>query len=107
MKIQRDSKDQPFIEWQQGASGFKRAWIQRKPGTDKDWANAKDGSYLNVVRVERRGEGPDGNATDFPIFSSLSDEQILLSFVTAISAFTGFPLEPTGKPPQPFLPLEN
>jgi hypothetical protein len=43
MHIQRDSKDQPFIEWQQGASGFKRAWIQRKPGTDKDWANAKDG----------------------------------------------------------------
>src|SRR3546814_5664302 len=73
MKIQRDSKDQPFIEWQQGASGFKRAWIQRKPGTDKDWANAKDGRYLNVVRVERRGAGPAGNATDFPIFSSLSD----------------------------------
>src|SRR3546814_17320905 len=86
MKIQRDSKDQPFIEWQQGASGFKRAWIQRKPGTDKDWANAKDGRYLNVVRVERRGAGPAGNATDFPIFSSLPDEQVLFAFVTALSS---------------------
>lgn len=95
MQIQRDSKDQPFIEWQQGANGFKRAWIQRKPGTDKDWANAKDGRYLNMVRVERLGAGPAGNATDFPIFSDLSDEQILVAFVTAVSAITGCTLEPT------------
>src|SRR3546814_20082291 len=96
MKIQRDSKDQPFIEWQQGASGFKRAWIQRKPGKDKDWANDKDGRYLNVVRVERREAGPAGNATDFPIFSSLSDKKILLAIVTAGSATTGCTLETTG-----------
>ncbi len=95
MQIQRDSKDQTFIEWQQGASGFKRAWIQRRPGTDKDWAGSKDGRYLNVVRVERPGAGPAGNATDFPIFSDLSDEQILVAFVTSVSAITGCTLEPT------------
>lgn len=95
MQIQRDSKDQLFIEWRQAENGFKRAWIQYKPGTDKDWANAKDGRYLNVVRVERLGGGPAGNATDFPIFSSLSDEQILVAFVTAVSAITGCILEPT------------
>ena len=89
MHIQRDSKGQLFIEWKQAEGGFKRAWIQRKPGTDKDWANARDGRYLNVVRVERSGAGPAGNATDFPIFSELSDEQILVAFVTAVSAITG------------------
>src|SRR3546814_15246262 len=96
MKIQRDSKDQPFIEWQQGASGFKRAWIQRKPGTAKDWANATDGRYLTVARVASRGAGPAGNATDFPIASSLPDEQALLAFVTAVSALSGCTLSPTG-----------
>lgn len=89
MRIQKDLKGQPFIEWQQGESGFKRAWIQLKPGTDKDWANARNGRYLNVVRVEKRGGGPAGNATDFPIFSDLSNEQILIAFVAAVSAITG------------------
>jgi len=69
--------------------------IEGKPGTDKDWAGAKDGRYLNVVRVERPGAGPAGNATDFPIFSDLSDEQILVAFVTSVSAITGCTLEPT------------
>lgn len=94
MKIQRDSKDQPFIEWEQNKSGLKRAWIQCRLGTDKDWANARDGRYLNVVRIEKLGAGPAGNATDFPIFSTLSDEQILVAFVTAVSAITGCELEP-------------
>jgi len=94
MKIQRDSKDQPYIEWRQGAAGYKRAWIQRKPGSDKDWATAKDGRYLNVVRVEKAGAGPAGNATDFPIFSDLPDEQILVAFVAAVAAITGCPLAP-------------
>ena len=89
MKIQKDSKGQAFIEWQQGEPGFKRAWIQHKAGSDKDWANAKGGRYLNVVRVEKRGGGPAGNATDFPIFSELSDTQILNAFVAAVSAITG------------------
>lgn len=71
MNIQRDNKGQPFIEWQQAPGGYKRAWIQRKTDPDKDWADARDARYLNVVRVQRLGEGPSGNATDFPIFSDL------------------------------------
>jgi hypothetical protein len=90
MQIQQDSKDQPFIEWRQGTVGFKRAWIQDRTGTEKDWASS--GRYLNVVRIEQLGAGPAGNATDFPIFSALSNEQILIAFVTAVSAITGCPL---------------
>lgn len=89
MQIQRDGNGQPFIEWTQAPGGFKRAWIQRKPKGEKDWASTPDGRYLNVVRIEKLGSGPAGNATDFPIFSELSDEQILLAFVTAVSAITG------------------
>src|SRR3546814_17543543 len=107
MKIQRDSKDQPFIEWQQGASGFKRAWIQRKPGPDKDWANAKDGRSLNVVRFEIRGAGPAGNATEFPIFSSLQDGQILLAYVTVVSAIPGCTLKPPRSQAYPNLQTEH
>ena len=92
MEIQRDTKGQPFIEWEQAPGGFKRAWIQRKTDPEKDWANTPDGRYLNVVRVKNLGAGPAGNATDFPIFCSLSDEQILLAFVASVSAITGCPL---------------
>ncbi len=92
MKIQRDSKGQPFIEWEQAPGGFKRAWVQRKNDPDKDWAAARDGRYLNVVRIESLGAGPAGNATDFPIFSELPDEQILEAFVSAVCAITGCPL---------------
>jgi hypothetical protein len=87
--IERDAKGQLFIEWEQAPGGFKRAWIQRKTDPSKDWAKARDGRYLNVVRVEGRGIGPAGNATDFPIFSDLPDEQILEAFVAAVSAITG------------------
>ncbi len=55
MKIQRDGKDQPFIEWAVGGNGYKRAWIQRRADPDKDWA--KSGRYLNVVRIEAFGKG--------------------------------------------------
>lgn len=91
MQIQKDTLGQPFIEWQQGENGSKRAWIQDRSGTDRDWAGA--GRYLNVVRIERLGVGPAGNATDFPIFSKLSDEQILEAFVTVVSAITGCRLD--------------
>lgn len=87
MNIQHDTKGQPFIEWAQAPGGYKRAWIQRKTDTDKDWAGT--GRYLNVVRIERLGGGPAGNATDFPVFSKLRDEQILVAFVAAVSAITG------------------
>ena len=89
IEIQRDTKGQPFLEWEQAPGGYKRAWIQRKTDPEKDWAGTPDGRYLNVVRIERRGGGPAGNPTDFPIFSPLSDEQILEAFVSVVSAITG------------------
>jgi hypothetical protein len=86
MKIKKDGKGQPYIEWEIGPGGFKRAWIQHREA-DKDWAST--GRYLNVVRVDEYDKGPSGNATDFPIFSQLSDEQILIAFVSSVCAITG------------------
>ncbi|WP_147426015.1 hypothetical protein [Teichococcus wenyumeiae] len=87
MKIQRDGKNQPYIEWEQASGAFKRAWVQKKGDLDKDWAGT--GRYLNVVRCNAPGR-PGGNPTDFPIFdSSLSDEQILRAFVQSVCAMTG------------------
>jgi hypothetical protein len=92
MNIKHDTKGQHYIEWEQASGCYKRAWIQKKTDKDKDWAKAKDGRYLNVVRVEAPDSGPAGNATDFPIFNDLSDEQILKAFVTSVCAITGCPL---------------
>lgn len=89
MEIKQDNKGQPFIEWEQAPGGYKRAWIQRKTDPEKDWAKAPEGRYLNVVRIESLGSGPAGNATDFPIFSNLPDEQILVAFVSTVTAITG------------------
>lgn len=90
MKIEKDTKGQSYIEWEQATTGgYKRAWVQRKTDPKKDWAKTPDGRYLNVVRVDKLGAGPAGNATDFPIFSELPDDQILVAFVTAVSAITG------------------
>lgn len=86
MEIQHDGNGQPYIEWEQAAGCYKRAWIQRRDG-DKDWADTE--RYLNVVRCNSAGH-PGGNATDFPIFNNLADEQILLAFVYAINAMTGW-----------------
>jgi hypothetical protein len=92
--IRRDSKEQIYIEWAQGnGAGFKRTWVQHESDSDMNWAGVPDGGYLNVVRVEKPGAGPAGNATDFPIFSELADEQILVAFVTAVSTITGCELE--------------
>lgn len=107
MNIQRDTKGQPFIEWEQAPGGYKRAWIQRKAGSDKDWANTPEGRYLNVVRIEQLGEGPAGNATDFPIYSNLSDEQILEAFVASVSAITGCRLPQAAGATQPRAPLDR
>ncbi|MEQ8412071.1 MAG: hypothetical protein RIC51_03715 [Erythrobacter sp.] len=81
-----DGKGSKYIEWKIGEGGFKRAWIQHRT-PDKDWAGT--GRYLNVVRIEGFHKGPAGNATDFPIFSDLPDEQILRNFVIATAAVTG------------------
>ncbi len=61
--------------------------------TDKDWASAREGRYLNVVRVEP-GRGVGGNPTDFPLFTDLADEQILEAFVASTCAITGCRLPP-------------
>ena len=87
INIQHDTKGQMFIEWEQAPGGYKRAWVQHKSKSEKDWAGT--GRYLNVVRIEKLGGGPAGNPTDFPIFTTLSDEQILEAFVAAVSAITG------------------
>lgn len=92
MKIEQDAKGQPFIEWEQAPGGFKRAWIQRKSDPEKDWAGTPGARYLNVARVEVPGGGPAGNPTDFPVFSGLSDGQILQAFVASVCAITGCPL---------------
>ncbi|MFL6203406.1 MAG: hypothetical protein ACJ76J_29925 [Thermoanaerobaculia bacterium] len=92
MNIERDNKRQPYIEWEQASGGFKRAWIQRKDDPEKDWAKPPGARYLNIARVDAPGRGPGGNATDFPIYSDLSDEQILEAFVTSVCAITGCPI---------------
>lgn len=90
MNVLTDSKGQSFIEWKQAPGGYKRAWIQHKFDPSKDWAST--GRYLNVVRIESLGGGPAGNATDFPVFSQLTDEQVLVAFVASVCAITGCPL---------------
>ena len=87
MTIQHDQKGQPFVEWEQAPGGYKRAWIQRKADIGKNWANTE--RYLNVVRITAPGQGPAGNATDFPIFNGLPDDQILAAFVAMVCGLTG------------------
>ncbi len=86
--IEIDGNGSKYVEWEQAPGGIKRAWIQRKADASKDWAGARDGRYLNVVRCSDWGR-PSGNATDFPIYNDLPDEQILIAFVTSVSAITG------------------
>ncbi len=92
MKIKRDTKGQPYIEWEQAKDIYKRAWIQDRRG-EQDWAGTR--WYLNVVRCDER-RNPDGIPADFPLYNKkynkkLSDEQILLAFVYATNAITGVP----------------
>lgn len=87
MNITRDKQGQPMIEWQMPDGCWKRAWIQDRSRSDKDWAGT--GKYLNVVRVDGSGIDPGGDATDFSIFCGLPDEQILEAFVQSVCAITG------------------
>jgi hypothetical protein len=86
--IHRDKKNQPYIQWEQAPvpGGYKRAWIQHRSG-DADWAGT--GRYLSVVRAEGPDSGPAGNATDFPIWSTATDFEVLEAFVSAVCAITG------------------
>ena len=81
-----DGNGSKYVEWQIGEGGYKRALIQHRTG-DKDWA--RTGRYLNVVRIEQFHKGPAGNATDFPIFNAIPDEEILRNFVILTAAVTG------------------
>jgi hypothetical protein len=90
LPIRRDGNGRAFIQWEQGdgTGGWKRAWVQHKENSEKDWAET--GRYLNVARTEGPDGGPAGNATDFPIFdSALTDEQILEAFVALVCSITG------------------
>ena len=86
MKIEKDGNGHLYVEWTRAKKGHARAWVQHRTG-DKDWAGT--GRYLNVVRCNSPGH-PGGNPTDFPIFNNLPDEQVLLSFVYAANAITGW-----------------
>jgi len=86
MRIQRDGNGSLFVQWKQGETWAKRAWVQHKADPEKDWA--RTGRYLNVVRCNQDGN-PGGNPTDFPIYNDLPDEQILRAFVESINAITG------------------
>lgn len=95
MRIFKDGNDSLCIEWEQAKGHFKRAWIQHKTDPAKDWAEAKNGRYLNVVRCNEPWR-PGGNPTDFPIFNDLPDEQILLAFVHSTCAITGCEFKEVG-----------
>lgn len=94
MKIQRDTNGSAYIQWVKGTNKRleaceQRAWVQHRSGDD-DWAGTR--RYLNVVRCDQKGT-PGGNATDFPIYSALSDEQVLQAFVYSVSAIAGCRLD--------------
>jgi hypothetical protein len=80
-----DNNGSHYIAWEQ-SGGFKRAWVQHRTD-DQDWAGT--GRYVNVTRIKTLDGGPSGNATDFPIYTNLPDQQILEAFVAAICAVTG------------------
>jgi hypothetical protein len=87
MHLGKDGKGQAKVTCETAPGGWKLAWIQHKAGAEGDWALT--GRYLNIVRTEGPNKGPGGQATDFPIYSELPDEQILVAFVHAVSAITG------------------
>lgn len=86
MLIRKDAKGHCYIEWTEAPRGCKRAWIQCKSDT----------RYLTVAPVQKPG-AKWRDAIEFPILSPLSDEQILLAFVTSVSSITGCALQ---MPPQ-------
>ncbi len=89
MRVYYDRRDQPYIEWEQTPTVIKRAWVQRREGSD-DWANT--GRYLLVARFGE-DEKPAGAPVAFPIWANQSDEQVLLAFVYGVNAATGGALE--------------
>lgn len=87
-KVQVDGNGSKYIQWEQPSGGWKRAWIQHRSG-ERDWAGT--GRYLIVARTGGADEGPT-QGPDFPVDSKLTDEQIIVAFIHAVSAVTGSPL---------------
>ena len=69
-----------------GIAGYLEKWLWMRAST---WFGPEQAKYLNVARVDGPGIGPGGNATDFPIFCHLPNEQILEAFVQSVCAITG------------------
>ena len=92
MRFFRDTNNSLCVEWRQapGLEVSRRAWVQHRPIDDaeRNWARVPDGRYLNVGRLNDAGN-LGGIPADFPIFSTLSDGQVLMAFVHSISAITG------------------
>jgi hypothetical protein len=92
MRYFHDTNDSLCVEWEQspGLGISRRAWVQHRQPDDqeKNWARVPDGRYLNVGRLNDAGN-LGGIPADFPIFSALSDHQILTAFVHSVSAITG------------------
>ena len=86
MEIQRDSKEQPYIHWEHAGNKYRRAWIRHSTGA-QDWAGT--GRYVNVGPCDSAGRVK-GHSADFPIYNDLPDEQVLLAFVSAVNAMTGW-----------------
>jgi len=91
MRFFDDTNGSLCVEWEQAFGHHKRAWIQRRT-TEEDWAETPDRKYLNIVRVDINSGNPAGSPTDFPIYSTLPDRQILEAFVMAVCAITGCPM---------------
>ena len=91
MKFFTDTQGQLCLEWTHwpGQEGMhKRAWIQRRqPRGSKDWAGAPEGRYVIVASLSpdaRPLQGP-----DFPVFSDLSDKEVLMGIANAITGVVG------------------
>jgi hypothetical protein len=93
MRFFKDGNGSLCVEWEQAFGHKKRAWVQVKIDSRKDWAKTPQQKYLNVVRVSKETGNPGGNPTDFPIFCDMPDRQILEAFVLSVCAITGLELK--------------
>ena len=94
MRIQRDTNGSVYVQWVKGTNQRSEAceqcaWVHHRFGDDDSSGTRR---YLNVVMCNQKGN-PGGNATDFPIYSTLSDEQVPRAFVHSVTAVTGVRLD--------------
>lgn len=94
MEFFEDGNGSLCVEWEQAFGHKKRAWVQVRNDSDKDWAKTPERKYLNVVRVDKATGNPSGNSTDFPIYCVLPDRQKLEAFVLSVCSITGLELKP-------------